>query len=223
MSTLIEEGVDQVKVLTLANKLDCARSSFYWYFKDRNELLKDLLGHWRRTNTRALVEAAQEPAETVGYALGNLFVAWADPGRYDTRLDFAIREWSRRSKSVRDILSANEDARLKAIIEMFLRYDYPPSEADVRARIVYFTLIGYATTEQSETWATRVARGRDYLFCHTGRMPTDDEVSSLSRQVLTNTKVRRPRIKPVKRQDKCQQESADLIDPKEDLQRNTLP
>lgn len=194
MSTLIEEGVDEVKVMALATKLDCARSSFYWYFKNRDELLDDLLDHWANTNTWALVEAAHEPAETIGYALSNLFVSWAYPGRFDARLDFAIREWSRRSKAVQETLTVNEEARLKAIYEMFLRYDYRTSEADVRARIVYFTLIGYATTEQNEDWATRVARGRDYLFCHTGVIPSKDEIEALSRRVLANTNDQRPKV-----------------------------
>ena len=58
LDTLISEGVDSVKVLVLAQKLDCARSSFYWYFKNRTDLLDSLLDYWQITNTRALVTSA---------------------------------------------------------------------------------------------------------------------------------------------------------------------
>jgi len=61
MQTLVEEGIDQVKVLTLSTKLNCARSSFYWYFKNRSELLDSLLNQWDDTNTPTIVKGAQRP------------------------------------------------------------------------------------------------------------------------------------------------------------------
>lgn len=180
MEVLVTEGVDQVKVLNLAQKLDCARSSFYWYFKNRTELLDALVEVWARTNTKVLIEAASVPADTIGFALGNLLAVWVSPRNFDTKLDFAIRDWARRSSSVRRALDQNEGARLEAIAGMFRRYDYGYSEADVRARIVYFTQIGYYVQDPLETWETRMSRGRDYLFCLTGREPTPEEVEALS-------------------------------------------
>lgn len=191
LDTLISEGVDQVKVLTLANKLDCARSSFYWYFKDRGELLDALTDHWANTNTRALVEAASLPAESICYALGNLYASWVKRDKFDTKLDFAIREWARRSGTVRRALDVSEGARLEAIAAMFRRYDYDYSEADVRARIVYFTQIGYATKDEHESWELRISRGRDYLYCMTGQRPTDGEIQALADAVLPDAEPKR--------------------------------
>lgn len=191
LDTLISEGVDQVKVLTLASKLDCARSSFYWYFKNRDELLDALIDHWANTNTRALVEAASLPAETICYALGNLYASWVTRDKFDTKLDFAIREWARRSGTVRRALDVSEGARLEAIAAMFRRYDYDYSEADVRARIVYFTQIGYATKDEHESWELRISRGRDYLYCMTGRRPSEAEVQFLAEAVLPTAEPRK--------------------------------
>ena len=53
-------------------------------------------------------------------------------------------------------------------------------DADVRGRIVYFTQIGYATLDQRESWETRNARGRHYLFCMTGQAPSDSELALLT-------------------------------------------
>lgn len=193
LETLVKEGVDQVKVLTLASKLDCARSSFYWYFKNRSELLEALIDHWANTNTRALIEAASQPADTVLYALGNLYASWVKRDKFDTKLDLAMREWARKSEKVRRALDVNEGARLEAIAAMFRRYDYPFSEADVRARIVYFTQIGYATKDDNESWELRISRGRDYLYCMTGRHPTDAEVQALSDGVMAAAKAEKAR------------------------------
>ncbi len=180
IDTLISEGVNQVKVQTLAQKLDCARSSFYWYFKNRTELLDALLDQWANSNTKALIEASNVPSESIGFALGNLLAAWVTKDKFDTKLDFAIRDWARRSGSVRRVLDINEGARLEAIAAMFRRFDYAYSEADVRARIVYFTQIGYDIQDTHESWEIRISRGRDYLLCLTGREPTQEEIDFLS-------------------------------------------
>ena len=179
LDTLVSEGVEYVKVLTLAEKLDCARSSFYWYFKNRSELLDALLDHWQNTNTKAIIDAATLPAGTINEALGNLYASWLAGGEFDTQLDFAIRDWARRSGTVRRALDLSDMARIEAISAMFRRFDYPESEADVRGRIVYFTQIGYATLDQRESWETRISRSRDYLFCMTGQRPSDDEASAI--------------------------------------------
>lgn len=184
LDTLVSEGVVQVKVALLAQKLNCARSSFYWYFKNRTELLDAMLDYWASTNTKLLVEVASAPAESIGYALSNLLSAFVSRRNYDTKLDFAIRDWSRRSGTVRRVLDLNDGARLEAIAGMFRRFDYPYSEADVRARIVYFTQIGYDTQDTHESHETRMSRARDYLYCLTGKEPSEAEVKYLSKKGL---------------------------------------
>lgn len=41
---LVHDGVGELKILSLSNRLGVSRSSFYWYFKDRDDLLAALLG-----------------------------------------------------------------------------------------------------------------------------------------------------------------------------------
>lgn len=183
LETLIADGIERVKVLVLADKLGCARSSFYWYFQDRADLLGSLLEHWEMTNTRAILDGAGQEAATINAALGHLLASWVGPGKFDTRLDFAVRDWARRSAHVRRALDLSDAARIGAIFEMFLRHGYARSEADVRARIVYFTQIGYDALDQRESWERRIERVRDYLYCHTGVAPSDAEVAALARRL----------------------------------------
>ena len=179
LDTLISEGVENIKVLLLAQKLNCARSSFYWYFKNRDDLLDTLLDHWQATNTTAIVTKSALPAATINHALIHVFSCWVDPNLFDTRLDFAIRDWARRSGTVRRALDISDMARLDAIAAMFERHHYPAAESAVRARIVYFTQIGYYALDIRETLAERITQGRNYLFCMTGQTPTDDEIRTL--------------------------------------------
>ena len=62
---LVSDGVGEVKVLTISERLDVSRSSFYWYFKSRKDLLNALLVLWEEQNTRTIIEHCSMPAGTI--------------------------------------------------------------------------------------------------------------------------------------------------------------
>lgn len=173
---LIERGVSQVKVLTLANRLGVSRSSFYWYFRSRKDLLDQLLEGWEGRNTRAVLDHAARPAGNICRAVMHLFECFIDPGQFDPRLDFAVREWSRRSPQVRARLDAADQARANAIREMFLRHGYEETEAFTRARIIYFMQIGYYALIENEPFETRFSMLQPYLAAFTGTDPDPAEM-----------------------------------------------
>ena len=181
LDTLISEGVDQVKVMVIAEKLSCARSSFYWYFKNRAALLDALLDHWQSTNAKSVISKSLLPAPTINAALINVFSCWVDETLFDTRLDFAIREWARRSGAVRRALDISDSYILDALAQMFVRFGYAAAEAEIRARIVYYTQIGYNTMDPQDTMDERVKRGPEYVFCMTGRALTEGEAEMIVR------------------------------------------
>lgn len=151
MALLVEGGASEVKVLTLSTRLGVSRSSFYWYFRDREDLLDQLLGEWERTNTEILCRHCAMPAETITEAVCNLFRCLVGRNQFDYRLDFAVREWARRDASIRQVIDRADTARTQAITEMFLRHGYEPDEADIRARVLYYQQIGYYALDLAET------------------------------------------------------------------------
>jgi len=184
---LIEQGVGEVKVLSIGARLKVARSSFYWYFRDRQDLLDALLEDWEATNTAILVRHVEMPAETVTAAVCNFFRCFIDPALFDQRLDFAVREWARREASVRRVIDQADDTRLAAVAAMFRRYGYPADEADIRARILYFQQLGYHALDQNEPMRIRMKRLAGYLHGFTGRHPRPDEVEALNAYALEKT------------------------------------
>jgi len=56
---LLETGVESVKILPLGKKLNLSRTSFYWFFKDREELLAGLVSRWRDKNTGSIVKQSE--------------------------------------------------------------------------------------------------------------------------------------------------------------------
>ncbi len=178
---LISDGVAEVKVLTIGSRLEVSRSSFYWYFKSRQDLLNQLLEDWERTNTGIMIAHSEMPADTITGALNNFFRCVVDPNGFNHQLDFAVREWARRDGKVRRVIDRSDAARHAAIARMFERHGYDPAEADIRARVLYYQQIGYYALELAETLEERLSRVAGYLYCFTGVQPSDDEVAEFLR------------------------------------------
>ncbi|GKY89257.1 TetR/AcrR family transcriptional regulator [Sinisalibacter aestuarii] len=172
----IESGVEAVKIQPLASRLGIARTSFYWFFKDRAALLEALLEIWDEDNTRSLIAATQSYAETIQEAVLNLIGVFLDDGPFGARFDLAVRGWAHQSEKVAARVNPADAARLDAIRAMFLRFGYEATEADVRARTVYLVQIGYISMQVIETTETRMARIPDYVKTFTGATPTGAEM-----------------------------------------------
>ncbi|MEM8792265.1 MAG: TetR/AcrR family transcriptional regulator [Pseudomonadota bacterium] len=184
---LIDQGVEQVKILTVSERLGVSRSSFYWYFRDRADLLDHLLQAWEEGNTGVIQRHAAMPAETITAAVLNLFRCFIEPDGFNHRLDFAVREWARRSQPVQDAVARSDQTRLAAIAGLFERHGYDPLEATSRARILYYMQIGYYALDLQEPAETRLANVPGYLEGFTGKPADRRELAAFTthiRQVL---------------------------------------
>ena len=177
LQILIDQGAGEVKILTLAQKLGCSRSNFYWFFKDREALLSDLLACWQARNTAAIVTRAGFPADRISQGVLNIFDCWANPDLFDARLDFAVREWARRSADVAAEVRRADSLRLDAVTALFAKFGASPTQAIVRARTLYFMQIGYYALEIRETLADRLALLPDYIVAFCGEAPQEADIA----------------------------------------------
>jgi AcrR family transcriptional regulator len=178
LSVLAVEGVAHVTVLNLSERLGVSRSSFYWYFKNRDELLDALLDRWDSLNTRSIVAQAGEPAATVTEAVCSVFRCWVNPAIFSPRLDFAVREWARRSAPVRKALDRSDRVRTEAIKSLFVRFGYEDEDALVRARVLYYMQIGYYSLDLKEPIEARLNLTPHYLKAFTGLTASEAEVDA---------------------------------------------
>jgi AcrR family transcriptional regulator len=189
LSVLAIEGVDHVTVLSLSERLGVSRSSFYWYFKNRDELLGALLDRWDELNTRSIVASTEEPAASVTQAVCNVFRCWINPLIFSPRLDFAVREWARRSAHVRKALERSDRIRTDAVKALFLRFGYEDEDALVRARVLYYMQIGYYALDLREPIETRLNLTPHYLKAFTGVDPNQDEIHAFRAYAMDHAHV----------------------------------
>lgn len=176
LRTLVEDGVDHVRILPLAQRLGVSRSSFYWYFESREDLLSRLLQVWQEKNTRGIIAQAERPSGSIAEAVLHVFECWIDENLFDPRLDFAIREWARRSPEVKVIVQRSDDDRVDALAAMFRRHGFSREDAPVRAAIVYFMQVGYYALDIQEPLKLRIAKLRAYVRGFTGTEASNTEI-----------------------------------------------
>jgi AcrR family transcriptional regulator len=174
---LLESGVDAVKILALAEQLNLSRTSFYWFFKDHQQLLNELIARWRDTNTGNLVMQARAYAETLTEAVLNLSDLWFDSSLFDSRFEFAVRSWALQSPAVLAEVQEADLIRLGAIKDLFSRFGQDDMSADVRARTIYLVQIGYISMQTHEDLTLRMTRIPQYVEIFTGRRPQQRELN----------------------------------------------
>lgn len=173
---LLEAGVDAVKILPLAKRLKLSRTSFYWFFKDREELLDALIGLWRDKNTGNIVKQSEAYAESLAEAMLNVFDCWLNSELFDSKFEFAVRSWALQSDEVLAEVQKADQARIEALTRMFMRFGVGEISADVRARTTYLIQIGYITMQSNETLDVRMKRIPEYIAIFTGQVPQQREL-----------------------------------------------
>jgi hypothetical protein len=123
---------------------------------------------------RAITGQCAQPSASITEAVCNFFRCFVDPARFDSGLDFAVREWSRRDEALRARVDAADAVRLSAVTGMFARHGYGAAEADARARILYFMQLGYHALDVREPMAERMGRIGAYLKGFIGVEPDAD-------------------------------------------------
>jgi hypothetical protein len=85
-----------------------------------------------------------------------------------------MRDWARRSEQVRAAVERADEARIAAISDMFEAHGVQTVEAFIRARIIYFTQVGYYALGIEETLVQRFEYLEAYFLGFTGRKLNPD-------------------------------------------------
>jgi AcrR family transcriptional regulator len=147
-SSWIEEGLralaaggpDAVRIEPLAQALGVTKGGFYWHFDDRRALLEEMLDAWERTVIDEVIERIEGDGGDATARLRRLFaLASSSEARGLLRIDLAVRDWSRRDKTVAERLRRIDNRRMEYMRSLFGAFC--PDEDDVEARcMVAFSL-----------------------------------------------------------------------------------
>jgi AcrR family transcriptional regulator len=135
LDVLNERGVDSVKVLPLSKALGVTRGSFYWHFKDREDLLQQTLSYWESELTDTVIQYTLALDGSAEEKLRNVvsIVLHQSMDRYDT----AVRAWSLFDSFALKTLKRVERKRLRFLTKLLSQSGLGQDIAPLRARFLY--------------------------------------------------------------------------------------
>jgi AcrR family transcriptional regulator len=166
---LIEEGTAGIEINKLAKRLGSSRGGFYWFFRDRNQLLEELIAYWVRTGTALFERILSEHRGNGRQEYDALISLWIDEQEYDPRWDGAVRDWARTSPAVRKAVQTVDQKRIALLERIFHDLGYTGKEAHVRARVTYYHQVGYYAMGVEESRRERRALVPFYRKVLTGK------------------------------------------------------
>ena len=139
---LIDDGYKSVSIIKLAKKLNITRGSFYYHFKDRDDLLDSILEYWRNEWTLRLKKEIDELCVLPEIRILTLIrlIRLSDANFYEN----AFRAWALHDPKARLVIKTIDDIRLNFVQGLFEEAGFVGIDAENRAQL----LIHYEISEQ---------------------------------------------------------------------------
>ncbi|MFY9690259.1 MAG: helix-turn-helix domain-containing protein [Candidatus Acidiferrales bacterium] len=178
LAKLSEASVDAVRVEVLARDLHVSKGSFYWHFRDRQDLLNQTLAYWEQRELDALV--IDETAASAATRWARIVQATADPSRI--QLEASVRSWARRDEQVARRVAALEQRRAAVISNVLQDVGFDRRSAEAWSEVVLLLCLG---------WLDRTTRDRQFqlagrslgdllsalILAASNRLPADEQRS----------------------------------------------
>jgi AcrR family transcriptional regulator len=139
LDLLAREGVEAVRVEPLARDLGVTKGSFYWHFKDRDDLLAALPGVWSDQEIErfaAGVSGKGKPKRQLKRLAGLLAGATANASP-----EAAIRNWARQDPRAAEAIGRVDRKRLRILERAFRACGAKRKQARARARLFYSLIL----------------------------------------------------------------------------------
>ena len=136
-------GIDNVKVAPLATELGVTTGSFYWHFKNRQELLEALLKYWEYEITDKAIEAAKRyegsPTDRI------LFVMEKVMNNGLAHFDLPIWQWAQTDTIANRAFKRALKKRFSYATRMFSEAGFSREQAEIRGRMMVIYMMGEST------------------------------------------------------------------------------
>ncbi|MGA8224778.1 MAG: TetR/AcrR family transcriptional regulator [Candidatus Acidiferrales bacterium] len=151
-----QDGLEAVRIELLARDLGVSKGSFYWHFRDREDLLNSVLADWEREEIAWLHEAStyqRSPA-----ARWAKFVERASDSQR-TRFEAALRGWARRDERIAARVASIEKERALHIAGVLREVGFTGEAADTWSELALLVYLG---------WLDRATRDTEFRLAGPG-------------------------------------------------------
>jgi AcrR family transcriptional regulator len=136
---MIDSSVEQVRVEAIARELGVSKGSFYWHFRNRDELLELVLDIWTQEATLSVDERVLRRATSPSERL-LLFLRLPLSSKRASKasdLELAILGWARRSRMAEDAVATVDRLRVEQLARQFGQLGFSQEQAEFQAHMTY--------------------------------------------------------------------------------------
>ena len=140
LDVMVEEGIGGVKIQRLCDRLGVTKGSFYWHFADLDAFLGEVARMWAEDGAQlpGSLDAEPDPDHRLLLAM-RLF---ADPR--NRNLARAMRDWAQNDERARAAIRKADEGMFEQVRSALVRRGFDEEEAEVRAKILYYSGVGFA-------------------------------------------------------------------------------
>lgn len=143
VDVLANEGFGGLRVEVLAKSFGVTKGSFYWHFKDRQDLLMAVIEHWREGRLRDIEKQTSAlPGKENDQLLSVIEIYSASRNRKGMAIELAVRDWAQRDPDVAKVVEEVDLYRLECTRRLFVTCGLSEAEAKSRSVLLYAYVFG---------------------------------------------------------------------------------
>ena len=143
IDVLARDGLGGLRIEVLAKRCGVTKGSFYWHFKDRQDLLTAMLEYWKEGRIRDIEKTTSvtpgREREQLHFAVE---VYGASRNRKGMAIELAVRDWARRDPQAATFVEAVDLYRLDCTRKLFVAAGMTDTEAKSRSLLLYACVFG---------------------------------------------------------------------------------
>ena len=142
LQRLTEEGIDKVTITGLARELSVTKGSFYWHFKDRDDLLQAMLVRWEESGSKLVFDEVERVGGDAVRRLKHLSDIVIRRYGDQLNLELALRDWGRKDLKIANILRQEDEKRIDYISGLFVEIYGDVKIAEAKAWLLFSLFVG---------------------------------------------------------------------------------
>ena len=145
IEVLADQGVAGLRVEVLAKNFGVTKGSFYWHFKDRQDLLTAVLQLWKEGRLRDIEkQTTAVPGKELEQIHHVIDVYSAVRNRKGMSIELAVRDWARHDAAVNAVVEEVDAYRLECTRKLFLTLGLSDEESHARSILVFAYVFGHS-------------------------------------------------------------------------------
>lgn len=143
IDVLAKEGVAGLRVEVLAKHCGVTKGSFYWHFRDRQDLLAAVLERWKEGRIRDIEKmTAVMPGQELEQLHYAIEIYGASRNRKGISIELAVRDWARHDAPAAAVVETVDVYRLECTRKLFIAAGLSDGEAKSRSLLLYGCVFG---------------------------------------------------------------------------------